>query len=65
MSLKKYNYHNHDHQIMYVFQVGSVGICHDILVNFWGYGYKKYNQSSWSVNLSARRKSYENFQNDH
>ena len=21
---------------MYVFQVGSVGICHDILVNFWG-----------------------------
>ena len=22
--------------IMYVFQVGSVGICHDILVNFWG-----------------------------
>ena len=21
---------------MHVFQVGSVGICHDILVNFWG-----------------------------
>ena len=22
---------------MHVFQVGSVGICHDILVNFWGF----------------------------
>ena len=24
------------YQIMHVFLVGSFGICHDILVNFWG-----------------------------